>query len=78
MKVDEIMKKHEQLSAITCIDSAEGMAKRVLSDISAENFSMEELIESYQLDYLHGGKKYENIIRLGELIMKLDNSIKKD
>lgn len=59
------------LSSLTCIKSCEGMSKKILSDIQKENYSIDELMESYRQDKEHGGNTYDNIIQLGEFLKKI-------
>lgn len=59
------------LDGLTCIDSAEGMARRVLSDFKRCGMTKSELAAAYQRDYQDGGYQYPNLIRLGELLQDL-------
>lgn len=56
------------LDGLTCIDSAEGMARRVLSDLKTCGLTKDELAAAYKRDYLDGGYQYPNLISLGELL----------
>ncbi|HEX3016252.1 MAG TPA: hypothetical protein VHP31_00155 [Caproicibacter sp.] len=59
------------LDGLTCIDSAEGMAKRVLNDLKKSGLSKHELVIAYSLDYLNGGYEYPNLIQLGQLLKEI-------
>ncbi len=68
------------LESLTCIDSAEGMARRVLFDLKHSGLSKHELAAAYQHDYQDGGYQYPNLIRLGQLLQEfisIANSIEK-
>ncbi|NFT93950.1 hypothetical protein FDF86_16610 [Clostridium botulinum] len=67
----------KSFTAYSCIDSCEGICKRVFNDI--ENLSLDkvDLIEAYINDKLHGGRDYEYIIKLGELFKELDQTYEK-
>lgn len=59
------------LDGLTCIDSAEGMARRVLSDLKKSGLSKHELAVAYSLDYLNGGFQYPSLIQLGQLLQEI-------
>ena len=59
------------LDSLTYIDSAEGMARRVLSDIHRSGLSKEELAAAYQVGMERGGFQYPNLIRLGSLLQEI-------
>ncbi|NFH88821.1 hypothetical protein FDA33_01065 [Clostridium botulinum] len=67
----------KSFTSYSCIDSCEGMCKKVFTDI--ENLSLDEvdLIETYINDKLHGGRNYEYIIKLGELFKELEQKYEK-
>ncbi|QAT49150.1 hypothetical protein EQM14_04815 [Caproiciproducens sp. NJN-50] len=59
------------LDSLTYIDSAEGMARRVLSDLQKSGLSKEELAAAYQVGLERGGFQYPNLIRLGSLLQEI-------
>lgn len=59
------------LESLTCIDSAEGMARRVLFDLEHCGLSRQKLAAAYKHDYQDGGYQYPNLIRLGQLLQEL-------
>ncbi|MCY1712848.1 hypothetical protein [Caproiciproducens galactitolivorans] len=66
-------KKNELLTldSITYIDSAEGMARRVLNDLEKCGLSKKELARAYKTGLQCGGFDYPNLIRLGELLQEI-------
>ena len=62
------------LDDITCIAAAEGMARRVLSDIEKAHLSKEEMEKAYQADLQLLGSRYDNLISLGNLLGRLDKA----
>jgi hypothetical protein len=59
------------LTCVTCIDSAEGMARRVLHDLEKSGLSKEELARVYKSGFLYGDFTYNNLIKLGTLLQEL-------
>lgn len=58
------------LSEITCLDVCEGVSKRVLKDLS--KLSYPKILEEYINETDHGSARgYENIIKLGKLVERL-------
>ncbi len=67
-------KKPLGLDDITCIAAAEGMARRVLSDIEKAHLTQKELESAYQADLQLLGSRYDHLISLGGLLGKLDKA----
>jgi hypothetical protein len=65
------------LRFVTYIDSAEGMARRVLHDLEKSGLSKEELARVYQSGFLHGGFNCDNLIKLGTLLQELSGIAEK-
>lgn len=65
------------LDDITCIAAAEGMARRVLSDIEKAHLSRSEMEKAYQTDLQLLGSRYDNLISLGNLLGRLDKALGK-
>jgi len=59
------------LDSLTYIDSAEGMARRVLSDLQKSGLPKEELAAAYRVGLERGGFQYPNLIRLGSLLQEI-------
>jgi hypothetical protein len=59
------------LDGITCIDSAEGMARRVLNDLEKSGLPKKELARVYKFGLRYGGSDYPNLIRLGNLMKEI-------
>ena len=59
------------LDSITYIDSAEGMAKRVLNDLQKSGFTKQELARAYKVGLRHGSFDYPNLIRLGSFLKEI-------
>jgi hypothetical protein len=62
------------LDDITCIASAEGMARRVLEDIEKAHLTPDELEKAYQADLDLLGSRYDHLISLGNLLGRLDKA----
>lgn len=62
------------LSTRTCLDTCEGVCKRVLKDI--KDLSDDKMLEEYINDKLSGGRDYSSIIQLGLLLNKLEEESK--
>lgn len=61
----------ESLDRITCIDSAEGMARRVLNDLKKSGLSKQELAKAYKCGLRYGGSDYPNLIHLGDFMKEI-------
>ena len=59
------------LDSITYIDSAEGMARRVLNDLQKSGLTKQELARAYKVGLRHGGFDYPNLIRLGSFLKEI-------
>lgn len=59
------------LDSLSYIDSAEGMARRVLSDLQKSGLSKTELASAYRVGLMRGGFQYPNLIRLGSLLQEI-------
>lgn len=66
----------ESFVFMTCIDSCNGMCRRVLSDIEKSGLDKDGLLKAYLNDKNSGGRDYSNIIKLGELLKELEESSK--
>lgn len=66
----ELMKS---LAFITCIESCNGMCRRVLEDIQKDCPDIKDLIEAYFNDKYHEGRDYKYIMELGELLKKISS-----
>ena len=66
------MKDLKSLVFMTCMDSCNGMCRRVLSDIEKSNLDKNDLVEAYFNDKNSGGRDYGYIIKLGELLKELE------
>ncbi len=64
------------LDGITGIDSAEGMARRVLNDLEKSGIPKKELARVYKFGLRYGGFDYPNLIRLGNLMQEITSMAK--
>jgi hypothetical protein len=67
----------QTLDSLTYIDSAEGMARRVLSDLEKSGLNKKELARAYKIGFRYGGFDYPNLIRLGSLLQEIVTLSKK-
>lgn len=67
----------QTLDSLTYIDSAEGMARRVLSDLGKSGLSKTKLARAYKVGLRYGGFDYPNLIRLGSLLKEIVTLSKK-
>lgn len=72
MDINEI----NSISSSTCIDSCNGICRRVLKDIENNFNDSEMLLDAYIIDLNQGGRDYSSIIQLGLLLKQLDDKYK--
>ena len=64
----------KSLALNTCIDSCNGMCKKILKD-SKKLFPHEsDLLIAYRADKENGGRDYQSIIELGIMLKKLEEN----
>lgn len=68
------MNDFKSLVFITCIDSCNGMCRRVLNDLKKSGLDKNGLVEAYLNDKNNGGRDYSDIIKLGKLLKELEEN----
>ncbi|MGL4369354.1 MAG: hypothetical protein ACRCUT_06760 [Spirochaetota bacterium] len=69
------MKSIKSLALNTCIDSCNGMCRRVLEDAKKLYPDESDLVEAYLADKVNGGRNFTSIIELGLLLKKIEDKI---